>query len=92
MLENIDISKFSGDVADHSKQKTDIWTSGQKMHVSRPIPEYSINILHFSPAMQAALPAGVILGFLDNLKIDMIYTMKEMNGYKTIKRLSFIFS
>ena len=52
------------------------------MHVSRLGPDFSINILQLSPVMQAALPACGILSLLDNLKIDMIYGMKEMNGYK----------
>ena len=57
------------------------------MHVSRLGPDFSINILQLSPVMQAALPICGILILLDNLKIDMIYGMKEMNGYKTVKRL-----
>jgi hypothetical protein len=47
------------------------------MHVSKPIPNFSINILPLSPVMQAALPACRILILLANLKIDMIYGMQE---------------
>jgi len=57
------------------------------MHVSRLGTDFSINILQLSPVMQAALPACGILSLLDILKIDMIYGMKEINGYKTVKRL-----
>ena len=60
------------------------------MHVSRLGPNCSINIPQLSPVMQAALPVCGIFSLLDNLKIDMIYGMKEMNGYKTVKRLSIL--
>ena len=57
------------------------------MHVSRPIPNFSINILPLSPVMKAALPACGILILLDNPKIDMICGMKEMNGYKNCQEI-----
>ncbi len=60
------------------------------MHVSRLGPDCSITIPQLSPVMQAALPVCGIFSLLDNLKIDMIYGMKEMNGYKTVKRLSIL--
>ena len=61
------------------------------MHVSRLGPAFSINILQLSPVMQAALPACGILSLLDNLKIDMIYGMKEMNGYKNCQEIMYSF-
>jgi hypothetical protein len=47
------------------------------MHVPRPIPNFSINILPLSTVMKAALPACGILNLLANLKIDMIYGVQE---------------
>jgi len=41
--------------------------------------------------MQAALPICGILILLDNLKIDMIYGMKEMNGYKNCQEIMYSF-
>ena len=61
------------------------------MHVSRLGPHFSINILQLSPVMQTALPACGILSLLDNLKIDMIYGIKEMNGYKNCQEIMYSF-
>jgi hypothetical protein len=61
------------------------------MHVSRLGSDFSINILHLSPVMQTSLPACGILSLLDNLKIDMIYGMKEMNGYKNCQEIYVFF-
>jgi hypothetical protein len=61
------------------------------MHVSRLGPDFSINILQLSPVMQAALPVCGILSLLDNLKIDMIYGMKETNGYKYCQEIMYSF-
>ena len=61
------------------------------MHVSKFGPDFSINIIQLSPVMQAALPACGILSLLDNLKIDMIYGMKEMNGYKYCQEIMYSF-
>jgi hypothetical protein len=55
------------------------------MHVSRLGTDLSINILQLSPVMQAALPVCGILSLLDNLKIDIIYGMKEMRPYESTR-------
>lgn len=61
------------------------------MHVSRLGPDFSINILQLSPVMRAALPAFGIFSLLYNLKIDMIYGTKEMNGYKNCQEIIYSF-
>ena len=61
------------------------------MHVSRLGPDFSINILQLSPVIQAALSVCGILSLLGNLKIDMIYGMKEMNGYKNCQEIMYSF-
>jgi hypothetical protein len=57
------------------------------MHVSSPIPNFSINILPLSAVTKAALPECGILILPGNLKIDMIHGMQEMNGYKNCQEI-----
>jgi type IV secretory pathway TraG/TraD family ATPase VirD4 len=57
------------------------------MHVSRSDPDFSIMTFQSLPAMRVKMPALGIHSFLNNLKIDMIYGMKETNGYEYLSEI-----
>jgi hypothetical protein len=54
------------------------------MHVSRSDPDFSIIIFQPLHDLQATMPALGLPCFLNNLKIDMIYGMKETGGLKNL--------